>query len=80
MSQIYRQAKRVLVWLGDNHDGCEDVVRLIKHHTDDLLWLGREAKTQREKEMDQHEANRMEETLSMVRPKPANAPVAPLVS
>jgi len=67
MSQIYRQARRVLVWLGDNHDGCEQVIELIKRHKDDLLWLGRQARVGNESkaQRDQEETNRHEETLSM---------------
>ncbi|KAK1751085.1 heterokaryon incompatibility protein-domain-containing protein [Echria macrotheca] len=39
MSRIYKKAIRVLVWLGDDYDGGEQVLRLVRKHVDGLLWI-----------------------------------------
>lgn len=39
MPQIYRQTTGVLVWLGGDYGGGEEILRLIKGHESHLLWM-----------------------------------------
>lgn len=40
MSDIYRQAEQVLVWLGDAADDSGEVINLIKQYESELVWFG----------------------------------------